>query len=83
MNDRSTPVHGRKSGSRIIPRPHQEEAPWAIRETSEGRALVVMACGTGKSLVARETANARTASTARKLSAARCGRSATTRSAVP
>ncbi|MCT9105309.1 DEAD/DEAH box helicase [Streptomyces mirabilis] len=63
MNDRSTPVHGRKSASRMIPRPHQEEALRAIRETSEGRALVVMACGTGKSLVARETASARTAST--------------------
>ncbi|MFC4506625.1 MULTISPECIES: DEAD/DEAH box helicase [Streptomyces] len=63
MNDRSTPVQGRKSASRMIPRPHQEEALRAIRETSEGRALVVMACGTGKSLVARETAGARTAST--------------------
>ncbi|MEU9602778.1 Helicase associated domain protein [Streptomyces sp. NPDC048109] len=63
VNDRSAPVHDRKSASRMIPRPHQEEALRAIRETSEGRALVVMACGTGKSLVARETANARTAST--------------------
>lgn len=63
MNDRSAPMHGRKSVSRMIPHLHQEEALLAIRETSEGRALVVMACGTGKSLVARETANARTAST--------------------
>ncbi|MFI1408774.1 Helicase associated domain protein [Streptomyces sp. NPDC020707] len=63
MNDRSTPMYGRKSASRMIPRPHQAEALRAIRETTEGRALVVMACGTGKSLVARETASARTART--------------------
>ncbi|MFC9654207.1 DEAD/DEAH box helicase family protein, partial [Streptomyces sp. NPDC056937] len=47
----------------MVPRPHQEEALRAIRETADGRALVVMACGTGKSLVARETATERTAST--------------------
>ncbi|MFE7114079.1 Helicase associated domain protein [Streptomyces sp. NPDC057654] len=63
MNYRSTPAYEHKSASRMIPRPHQEEALRAIRETSEGRALVVMACGTGKSLVAREIADARTAST--------------------
>ncbi|KAB7839472.1 hypothetical protein FRZ00_21255 [Streptomyces mobaraensis] len=59
VNDRGTPVRGHKAASRMVPRPHQEEALRAIRETSESRALVVMACGTGKSLVARETANTR------------------------
>ncbi|MEU7156085.1 Helicase associated domain protein [Streptomyces chrestomyceticus] len=63
MNSISAVERDRKSVSRMIPRPHQEEALRAIRGTSEGRALVVMACGTGKSLVARETANTRTAST--------------------
>ncbi len=45
------------------PRPHQVEALNAIRDASADRALVVMACGTGKSLVGRETARVRSAST--------------------
>lgn len=57
------PGQGRSSASPLIPRPHQEEALRAIRETSEDRALVVMACGTGKSLVARATAADRMART--------------------
>ncbi|MFD7661352.1 Helicase associated domain protein [Streptomyces sp. NPDC059788] len=63
MNARSTPAHNRKSASRMTPRPHQEEALKAIREATGDRALVVMACGTGKSLVAREVARERFAPT--------------------
>ncbi|MFE3629424.1 DEAD/DEAH box helicase [Streptomyces goshikiensis] len=48
------------------PRPHQVEALDAVdalRATDADRALVVMACGTGKSLIGCETARARHAST--------------------
>lgn len=62
VNDRTAPGHRRQSDSRMILYPHQEEALRAIPETPEGRALVVMACGTGKSLVGCETANVRSAS---------------------
>ncbi|MFI5748905.1 Helicase associated domain protein [Streptomyces sp. NPDC051644] len=47
----------------MLPRPHQVEALTAVREISEDRGLIVMACGTGKSLVARETARGCSAST--------------------
>ncbi|MFD7340398.1 Helicase associated domain protein [Streptomyces violascens] len=50
------------SAFRFTPRPHQEEALRAIMRTAGDRALVVMACGTGKSLVGRETARRRAAS---------------------
>lgn len=45
------------------PRPHQREALQAIRNHAGDRALVVMACGTGKTLVGRRAAMERSAST--------------------
>ncbi|MFJ4003917.1 Helicase associated domain protein [Streptomyces sp. NPDC090023] len=63
LDIRSAPAHGHSGASRMTPRPQQEEALRAIRETLEDRALVVMACGTGKSLVARATAVDRAART--------------------
>lgn len=47
----------------LRPRPHQVEALNALRATAADRALVVMACGTGKSLIGCETARNRGAST--------------------
>ncbi|MEU1824227.1 Helicase associated domain protein [Streptomyces abikoensis] len=63
MNTRTLQSPTSQHSSRLAPRPHQQEALQAIRETADGRALVVMACGTGKSLVAREAARERSART--------------------
>ncbi|MFJ9378925.1 Helicase associated domain protein [Streptomyces sp. NPDC101455] len=61
MNTSLTHIPLPQTQSRMTPRPHQREALAAIHKTSDDRALVVMACGTGKSLVAREAVRERSA----------------------
>ncbi|MDW4912551.1 DEAD/DEAH box helicase [Streptomyces californicus] len=64
MNASRTRASSSGSALHLTPYPHQEEALEAVAQAGEEgaeRALVVMACGTGKSLVGRETARRRSA----------------------